>query len=151
MKACFVASSGGHWEELMCLKEIAEEHDTFYVTEEGAQASESNFEKIYVLPQINRREKNFIFHFIKLFYRAARIMFSEKPDFIVTTGALLAFPFCVYAKMIGAKIIYIETFARVNDRSLTGRFIYPIADLFLVQWEPLLRFYPKAKYVGSIF
>lgn len=29
-KACFIASSGGHWEELMCLKEIAEKCDTFY-------------------------------------------------------------------------------------------------------------------------
>ena len=49
------------------------------------------------------------------------------------------------------KVIYLETFARVNDRSLTGRLVYPIADLFLVQWESLLEFYPKAKYVGGVF
>ena len=78
-------------------------------------------------------------------------MVREKPDFVVTTGALISFPFCVYAKLMGAKVIYIETFARVKDRSLTGRLVYPIADLFLVQWESLLQFYPKAKYVGGIF
>jgi UDP-N-acetylglucosamine:LPS N-acetylglucosamine transferase len=82
---------------------------------------------------------------------AGKIMLREKPDFIVTTGALISFPFCIYAKLMRAKIIYIETFARVNDRSLTGRLVYPMADLFLVQWESLLELYPKAKYVGGIF
>ena len=53
-KACFIASSGGHWEELMCLREIADAYDTFFVTEEGGQAEDSNLKKIYTLPQINR-------------------------------------------------------------------------------------------------
>lgn len=151
MKACFIASSGGHWEELMCLKEIAEEYDSFYITEKGGQANDAGLNNIYVLPQINRHEKFFLLHFVKLFYKAIKIMYKEKPNFIITTGALVVFPFCVCAKMIGAKIIYIESFARVNDRSLTGRLIYPFADLFLVQWESLLKLYPKAKYVGGIF
>jgi len=151
MKACFVASSGGHWEELMCLRPIAEEHDTFYVTEAGGQAKDSSLENIYLLPQINRRQKDFLWRFLKLMVSAGKIMRREKPEFLVTTGALIAFPFCLYGKLLGTKVIYIESFARVSDRSLTGRLVYPIADLFLVQWESLLELYPKAKYVGGIF
>ena len=151
MRACFVASSGGHWEELMCLKPIAQEHDTFYVTEEGGQAKDSSLENIYLLPQINRRQKDFLWRFLKLMVSAGKIMRREKPEFLVTTGALIAFPFCLYGKLLGTKVIYIESFARVSDRSLTGRLVYPIADLFLVQWESLLELYPKAKYVGGIF
>lgn len=151
MKACFVASSGGHWEELMCMKSIADEHDTVYVTEEGGQARDSSLANIHLLPQINRRQKDFLWRFGKLLISAGKIMYREKPDFVVTTGALIAFPFCVYAKLMGAKVIYIESFARVYDRSLTGRLVYPMADLFLVQWESLLECYPKAKYVGGIF
>ena len=151
MKACFVASSGGHWEELMCIKAIAEEHDSFYVTEEGGQARDSSLKKLYLLPQINRRQKDFAWRFARLLVSAGRIMRKEKPDFVITTGALIAFPFCLYAKLMGAKVIYIESFARVNDRSLTGKLVYPFADLFLVQWESLLELYPKAKYVGGIF
>ena len=152
MKACFIASSGGHWEELMCLRPIAEEHDTVYITEDGGQARDSSLKNVmYRLPQINRRQKDFLWRFLKLVFSAGRIMFREKPDFIVTTGALISFPFCVFAKLMGAKVIYLETFARVNDRSLTGRLVYPFADLFLVQWESLLELYPKAKYVGGIF
>ena len=150
-KACFIASSGGHWEELMCLKEIAEEFDAFYVTEKGGQADDSNLENIYTLQQINRHEKKFMIHFIKIFARAIKILRKEKPNFIITTGALIAFPFCLYAKLMRCKVIYIESFARVNNRSLTGRLVYPFADLFLVQWESLLELYPKAKYVGGIF
>ena len=150
-RACFLASSGGHWEELMCLKEIAAEYDSFFVTEEGGQVRDANLKRVYTVPQINRHEKHFLLHFVRLFARAIKIMGLEKPDFIITTGALIAFPFCLIGKIRGAKVIYIETFARVDDRSLTGRLVYPLADLFLVQWESMLRLYPKAKYVGGIF
>lgn len=149
--ACFLASSGGHWEELMCLKEIAAEYDSFYVTEECGQVRDANLTRVYTVPQINRHEKHFAIHLAQLFVRAIRILGREKPDFIITTGALIAFPFCIVGKIRGAKVIYIESFARVDDRSLTGKLIYPFADLFLVQWESLLQLYPKAKYVGGIF
>jgi len=151
MKACFIASSGGHWEELMCIKEIAEEFETFYITEAGGQAEDCNLEQMYTLPQINRHEKLFIWNFVKLLASAVLIMHKEKPSCVITTGALIAFPFCLCAKLMGSKVIYIESFARVKDKSLTGKLVYPFADLFLVQWESLLKLYPKAKYVGGIF
>lgn len=150
-KACFIASSGGHWEELMCLKDIGEEYNAFYVTEKGGQANDSDLKRLYTLPQINRHEKNFVIHFFRTLSKAVRILRKEKPDFIVTTGALIAFPFCIVGKLWKIKIIYIESFARISDQSLTGRLVYPFADLFLVQWETLLQIYPKAKYVGGIF
>ena len=151
MKVCFVASSGGHWEELMCLKEIADEHETFYITEKGGQIMDSNVKNVYLCPQINRHEKQFVLHFIQLFFRAHKIIKKEKPKLIITTGALISYPFCVIAKIRGAKLIYIESFARVSTASMTGKLMYKFADLFLVQWEQLLEVYPKAKYVGGIF
>ena len=151
MKICFVSSSGGHWEELMCLKALSNEHDAFYITEAGGQADSCNLDKLYTLPQINRHERGFVSHFMQLFSRARKILRREKPDMVITTGALLAFPFCLLGKMMGAKIVYVESFARVHSRSLTGRLVYPFADLFLVQWETMLELYPKAKFVGGIF
>ena len=64
---------------------------------------------------------------------------------------MVSFPFCLVGKLKRKKIIYIESFARVDKKSLTGRLVYPFADLFLVQWEPMLKCYPKAEYVGGIF
>lgn len=150
-KIGFIASSGGHWEELMCLKEIAEEHDSFFITEEGGQIQDSKLNNAYTVPQINRHEKGFILHFLRLFGFAKKVLKKEKPDVIITTGALVAYPFCLIAKLMKIKVVYIESFARVNNASLTGKLVYPFADLFLVQWEPLLKVYPKAVYVGGIF
>ena len=151
-KICFVSSSGGHWEELMCLREIADENDSFFVTEEGGQVNDANLsERFYCVKQINRREKHFKRHFISSFRRAFLILKKEKPDVIITTGALAAYPFCLIGKLMRKKVIYIETFARVNGKSLTGKLVYPFADLFLIQWEEMLKCYPKAVYVGGIF
>ncbi|MGN0999417.1 MAG: PssD/Cps14F family polysaccharide biosynthesis glycosyltransferase [Faecousia sp.] len=150
-KLCFVASSGGHWEELMCLLPLAGEFDACFVTEAGGQAMDGRVANVYTLPQINRREKGFLGHFRKLFAAANRILKQENPDVVITTGALIAYPFCLLSKLRGKKVIYIESLARVNSKSLTGRLVYPFADLFLVQWESMLKCYPKAKFVGGIF
>ncbi len=151
MKIGFVASSGGHWEEILCLKEIADENESFFVTEKGGQAEDSNISNIYTVPQMNRHEKFFLLHFVKLFINTIEIMVKEKPDVIISTGALISFPFCFIGKLMFKKIIFIESFARVRKKSLTGKLVYPIADLFLYQWEDLKQEYPKGKYVGGIF
>ena len=90
-------------------------------------------------------------HFVKLFFKVSKILKVEKPDYIISTGALATFPVCVIGKLRGVKIIYIESFARVDDASMTGKLMYPIADLFLVQWEEMLKIFPKAIYAGGIF
>jgi UDP-N-acetylglucosamine:LPS N-acetylglucosamine transferase len=150
-KICFVASSGGHWEEAMCLKEIADENDSFFVTEAGGQVEDIHLSKVYTLPQINRHERHFALHFSKLFLEAWKIIHKEKPEVVITTGALISFPFCLITKIHGKKVVYIESFARVHEKSLTGKLVYPFTDLFLVQWESMLECYPKAKYGGRIF
>ena len=150
-KICFVSSSGGHWAELMCLKEIAENNQSFFVTEQGGQIEENSVENLYLMPQINRHEKAFLVHFLSLFVKSFKIIKTEKPDVLITTGALISFPFCVAAKIFRKKVVYIESFARVYEKSLTGKLVYPFADLFIVQWETMLKCYPNAKYTGGIF
>lgn len=151
MKICFTASSGGHLEEITCLYPIAQEHDSFLVTEDSGQDKMKWGNRIYLFRQINRKEPLFIFHFFKLFIQAYKVIQKENPDCIISTGALITYPFCVICKLKKKKIIYIESFARVDGKSLTGRLMYPIADLFLVQWEEMQKLYPKAKYVGGVF
>ena len=151
IKICFVSSSGGHWEELMCLKKLMNQYQSFYVTEYGGQMQDSKCSSIYGVKKIDRSEKYFLIHFVALFFRSFKIYLKEKPDVVITTGALAAYPICLISKLFRKKIIYIESFARVNSKSLTGKLIYPISDLFLVQWEEMLQFSPKAKYVGGIF
>jgi beta-1,4-N-acetylglucosaminyltransferase len=81
-----------------------------------------------------------------------RILLKERPDVVISTGGgEIAIPFCYAGKLMGAKVVFIETLARVTTRSAAGKLIYPIADLFLVQWESLLKLYgSKAQYWGNV-
>jgi len=80
------------------------------------------------------------------------IFLKEKPRILFSTGAEIAIPsFYIGKYLFRTKLIYLECSAQVYSPSLTGRYVYPIADLFLVQWEPLLRQYgPKARYIGGL-
>ena len=49
------------------------------------------------------------------------------------------------------KVIFIETFANSNSPTKAGKIIYKFADYFIVQWESMLKFYPKAIYGGWIY
>lgn len=49
-----------------------------------------------------------------------------------------------------ANIVYVESLARISSLSLTGKVLYWIADLFVVQWEELKLTHPRAKYHGIL-
>ena len=49
------------------------------------------------------------------------------------------------------KIIYIESFAKLKNESVTGRMVYRFADKFFVQWPEMLMVYPKAEYHGTVY
>ena len=152
-KVCFIASSGGHLEEISRLVEIEEKYDNFLVTEKG-KFEELHFgKKVIYVYQINRKEILFPFKFIGLILKAFKILLKEKPTVLISTGALATVPFCIVGKLLGKRIVYIESFARVDTPSLTGKIIYKLklANLFVVQWEDMLKYFPEAIVGGRIF
>lgn len=78
------------------------------------------------------------------------LVLRHRPELVISTGAGMVVPTCVIAKLLGAKLVFIETAARVTTPSRTGKFLYRFADEFYVQWEPLLKVYPKAKFGGVL-
>ncbi len=70
---------------------------------------------------------------------------------VVTTGAGVAVPFCYAGRLYGARVVYIESFARVTSPSLTGRLVHPVATAFFVQWPQMLTHFRKAVYEGPVF
>lgn len=151
MKVLFVASSGGHLEEISQLKRIAGEYDNALVTEENGFEVRNFGNRQYFVPQMNRKELLFLPKFFRLFFQARRILKKEKPDIVITTGALIAYPFCVLEKLRRGKVVYIESFARVKEPSLSGKLLHKHADLFIVQWEDMLEYFPDAVLGGGIF
>lgn len=150
IKICFIASSGGHFEQLMMLKPIMEKYDSFVVSEKTKYNVEINYKK-YNLLQVNRKE---FFWFGKLFINSLKcllIYVREKPNIIISTGALSTIPMCLLGKLLHAKLIYIESFAKTSSPTLTGKLLYKFADQFYVQWKQMLEIYPKAIYKGGIY
>lgn len=151
----FIASTGGHLKELLQLESVFEKYDYNLVTEK----TKSN---LYLKDKYKNRVHFLIYgtkdHIItypfKLLancFKSLWLFFKLHPDYVVTTGVHTAGPMCCIAKLFGAKIIYIETFANICTKTVTGKLLYPISDLFIVQWESMLKLYPDATYGGWIF
>ena len=99
-KICFAASSGGHLEEISRLREIRDRYDSFLVTEKGGFSELSFCDKVIKVTQVNRKEPLWIFKFIYLFFKGIKIMIKEKPDCIISTGALATVPICMAGKLL---------------------------------------------------
>jgi len=149
MKICLVCSHGGHLVQMMRLRDAFKGHDDFLVTY-NSEATK-NLENAYLIKFEGWDLKGKIL-LVKYIIKAFRILIKEKPDVIISTGGgEIAVPFCYVGKVLGAKVIFIETLSRITTPSRGGQLVYPIADLFLVQWESLLKKYgDKAKYWGKV-
>lgn len=154
-KVIFISSTGGHFSELMILKPIFENYDFHLITEKTASTislKEEYKNRMHYLIYGTRVKK--ITYFFKTTFNTIKslVLFIKiRPKAIVTTGTHTAMPMCIIGKLLGAKIVFIETYANVFTPTGSGKFIYKFADKFIVQWEDMLKVYPKATYLGGIF
>ena len=150
-KICFAASSGGHFEQLLMLRPLMERYESFVVTERTDYQAAARDQKMYYVTQVNRRERLFPLKMIGIGFESLGILLREKPDLVITTGVLAMIPLCLLAKLFGKKLIYIESFAKISSPNLSGKLLYRFADQFYVQWESMLKIYPKAICLGGIY
>lgn len=150
-KICFIASTGGHFEQLMMLKPLMYKYESFIVTEKTDYSVSNADIKTYYLHQVNRKEITFIFKMIGNFLKTLKIILIEKPDIVISTGALATIPMCLLGKIFGKKVIFIESFAKINSQTLTGKLVYKFADQFYVQWDEMKELYPNAICKGGIY
>ena len=149
IKICYTASDGGHTHELMQLKELRSKYPGIFITE--SKNVKNEFDAIYTLPLVNRKSLRFLLRFIQSFFTIRRILAKEKPTHIISFGAMCTVPVCIIGKLMNIQVIYVESYTRLKDLSLSGKIIYPFADLFVVQWKQLVSKYPKAVYGGALF
>lgn len=155
MRVMFISSTGGHLTELRKLSSLFSKYDFSIVTE----ATDNNKKLVDMYPgrvsYLVHGSKEYLFPYIFKFifnsFKSLILYFKYHPDYIVTTGAHTAVVMSYIGKIFGSKIVYIETFANINTKTVTGKLLYPISDLFIVQWQEMLKLYPKAKYFGGVF
>lgn len=145
-KIGIICSPGGHFVEALQLEKAFEGFPFFILTYNEKTTSDQK--ETYYIKNFARNPFHLVLGVLKIVY----IFLRERPEILFSTGAEIAIP-CFYIGkfFFRTKLIYLECGAQVYHPSFTGKSVYPITDLFLIQWESLLRQYgPRATYVGGL-
>jgi UDP-N-acetylglucosamine:LPS N-acetylglucosamine transferase len=148
MRVLLVSSSGGHLLQLHRLGDWWRKHERLWVTFDTADAVSmlEGEDTVWAFRPTTRNLRNLIRN-TALAWRTLR---TFRPDVVVSTGAGVAFPFFLLARLRRTKTVYIEVYDRIELPTLTGRLCYRFSDLFLLQWEEQRRFYPKGTLIGRL-
>lgn len=130
------------------LREAFAGHTLFYVTylsERARVLAES--ERVYQIPNIGVNPMRLL----QAAWLGWGILRRERPEVLVSTGSEIALPFFYLAWLWHIPTIFIESVCRLTSSSQTGRWVYPVSKVFLVQWESLAPVYgSKARYAGGL-
>ena len=148
MKAMLVCSSGGHLVQLVRLRPWWSQHQRVWVTFDTPEVgSVLEGERVVWAHHPTTRNLPNAARNVALAWRTLR---RERPDLVVSDGAGVAVSFFLVAKLLRVRTVFIEVVDRPTLRTLTGRLVYPIADLFCVQHEEQRRLYPRAEAIGPL-
>lgn len=144
-----VASNGGHLTQLLVLRQWWSQHHRHWVSfrRPDAETGLAGEGVTWAHHPTTRNIPNLLRNVVV----AWRVLRRERPDVIVSTGAGVALPFFVLARLVGARTVYLEVYDRIESATLTGRLCGPFTDVNLVQWPEQLALYPHATVVGQVF
>ena len=132
-----IASGGGHWVELQRLTPAFEDLDVVYASVYPEYADDVPGHRFYSFRDVSRWDR---FGFIVLTIQLLRLLLIERPKIVITTGSL---PCCIalmLAKyLFGAKTMWIDSIANVQQLSSSGRLAGKFVDVWLTQWPGLAR------------
>jgi UDP-N-acetylglucosamine:LPS N-acetylglucosamine transferase len=144
-----VCSSGGHLLQLVSLARAWDGLSRIWVSFEKSDVTSllAEEELVVAYGPTNRSIRNLM----RNLWLAQRTVRRLRPRTVVTTGAGVAVPFAWLGRLGGAKVVYVESFTRIDSISLSCRLIKPVADRVYVQWPEAVPLVPGARYVGNVF
>jgi beta-1,4-N-acetylglucosaminyltransferase len=144
-----VCSCGGHLLQLVALRPVWQQYARTWVTFDKSDARSllAGEEVVHAFGPTNRNIKNLL----RNIPFALGVIRRTRPRVILTTGAGVAVPFAWLGRLFGARVIYVESFTRIDSMSLSMRMIAPVAERLYVQWPELAHRYPRARYAGDVF
>jgi len=158
-KICLIVlGRGGHTAQILRLVDrLGNKYAYEYVVGKEDQVSEKQIKyKGKVHRMLNPRlmkHKSLIIVFLRMIpagFDVFKILLKTKANVVLSAGPSMTIPFFYLAKLFGKKLIFVESWVRIHHKSLTGRFVYPISDLFFVQWASMKKIYKKAVFAGRL-
>lgn len=152
-RVMFISSVGGHLTQMLQLKKIFNDYNYVLVTEKTdvTKDMKNKYKTEYLVYGSRQYLFKYIFQFGFNILKSIYLFAKYRPKVVVTTGVHTAVPMCYLARLFGRKVIFIESFAKRTSPTLSGRMVYPIATTFVVQWESMKKYYPKAEVWGWIY
>ncbi len=151
LRLCLAASGGGHLRQLLDLEPVWSAHDYFFVSEDTALSrSLAEQHPTHFLPHFALGQAKLgapvrmALAGFRNFFSSARIMLHKRPHVVISTGAGSVFLTVAWARLLGAKIVVVESFARFDRPSLFSRMAAPLAHRKVVQSEALRAYWPDA-------
>lgn len=141
-----VASGGGHWQQLMLMRPAFAGHRVRYVTTLAGLPERFGAAPAVIVPDCNRDQKLAI---LRCTLALAWIMLRERPQVVISTGALPGVLALGLGKAMRARTIWIDSVANAEEMSMSGRQARRVADLWLSQWEHVA-LAEGAQYAGSV-
>lgn len=138
-----VTSHGGHLDLLRTLRPAYEDLDRVWLTPPSPQADALRAAGERVVEVVNPWRSPALI--ARNAAGSLRFLRRERPRVVVSAGAGVAVAACVAARAQRVPLVFVETMARTENASASGRIAYRLATHFLVQWESLLRVYPRAE------
>ncbi len=148
MKVLLVCSSGGHLAQLHRLMPWWEQQERQWVTFRTPD-SVSLLAREQVVWAFHPTTRN-VPNLARNLQLAWKVLRADRPDVIVSTGAAVAFPFFLIARLLNIRTVYLEVYDRIDSATLTGRLCYPLSDLFLLQWEEQRKMHPRGQVIGRL-
>ena len=146
-KVIAVASIGGHWIQLQRIaRPMEEKYEMVYVSNHPKCATMVKGQKFYQTADFSRSDA---WKLIPSFFNAVKMIFREKPDAIITTGAAPGLVFLMAGKLLGRKTIWIDSIANAEHLSASGRIASMFASRTYTQWKDLA--IGKIQYAGNVF
>ncbi|GLU46898.1 PssD/Cps14F family polysaccharide biosynthesis glycosyltransferase [Nocardiopsis ansamitocini] len=143
-----VASSGGHLAQLWPLRPWWTTHERVWITFKTPDAvSALAGETVHWAYHPTTRN---VVNLVRNTFLALRVFARHRPRVVVSTGAGVAVPFFVLARLLRVPTVYIEVYDRMDTPTLTARLCRPFTRLFLAQWDEQREFMPTAITVGPL-
>ena len=152
-----VLGEGGHTTELLRLVDLlGDRYEYHYMVTKEDNLSASRIKHCGPLYSLSRpRGKDTgmagaVWRTLLAGVQSLPVIWRIRPTAVLSTGPAIAVPVSLIGKLLGARIIFVETGSRVTTLSWTGRIVYRWADLFFVQWPQLAEHLPRAIYAGRL-
>ena len=164
----FASNEGGHFAQLMALKELFSKYDSVILTDnKRANKSIPALKDVKAIEfamafadkrdELTKHKEKMMTHasylpaYWGLFKQCNAIWKKYRPKVIISTGSNIAVPLCIIAKLHGSKFVYIETRAKVYSKTISGKLIGGLADKVIVQWPEMVDVYKgRAEYYGTL-